>query len=129
MPRSRTPAPLHGYERFIGELKQRIRSAQIRSGLAVNRELVLLYWRIGRDILERQKKEGWGAKVIDRIAFDLTRAFPNTTGFSARNLKYMRSFAEAWPDETIVQATLAQLPWYHHIALIEKIKSPEERIW
>ena len=129
MPGHKTPAPLQGYETFIGELKQRIQSAQLRAGLAVNRELVLLYWSIGRDILQRQKREGWGAKVIDRIAFDLSRAFPETTGFSARNLKYMRSFAEAWPDEAIVQALLAQLPWYHHIALIEKIKTPEERVW
>ena len=67
--------------------------------------------------------------MIDRIALDLGRAFPNITGFSGRNLKYMRAFAEAWPDETIVQATLAQLPWYHHIALIEKVKNPEERLW
>ena len=129
MPPRQTPAPLPDNDKFLGELKQRIRSAQLRAGLSVNRELVLLYWGIGRDILERQGKRGWGAKVIDNLAQDLSRDFPDLTGFSARNLKYMRAFAEAWPDELIVQASLAQLPWYHHIALIEKLKEPEERLW
>src|ERR1041385_689470 len=103
MPRPKTPAPLQGYETFIGELKQRIQSAQLRAGLAVNRELVLLYWSIGRDILERQKREGWGAKVIDRLASDLRQALPDSTGFSSRNLKYTRKLAEAYPDEEFVQ--------------------------
>src|SRR5690348_5539982 len=101
MPSSDSPISLLGYEQFLGELKQRIRSAQVRAGVAVNRELVLLYWGIGRDILERQRVQGWGAKVIDTLAKDLSRAFPEMTGFSARNLKYMRSFAEACPDEEI----------------------------
>ena len=129
MPPSPPLAPLPEYEKFLGELKQRIRTAQVRAGLAVNRELVLLYWGIGRDILERQEKQGWGAKVIDTLARDLGRDFPDMTGFSARNLKYMRAFAEAWPDEQIVQGSLAQLPWYHHIALIEKVTKREEREW
>ena len=63
----------------------------------------LLYWQIGRDILGRQEHEGWGTKVIDRLAGDLRRAYPDMTGLSPRNLKYMRAFAEAWPDESIVQ--------------------------
>jgi predicted nuclease of restriction endonuclease-like (RecB) superfamily len=121
--------PPPDYEKFLGDLKQRIRTAQLRAGLAVNRELVLLYWGIGRDILERQEKQRWGAKVIDTLARDLSRDFPDMTGFSARNLKYMRAFAEAWPDGEFVQASLAQLPWYHHIALIEKVKKREEREW
>ena len=89
------PSPINSYDSFLRELKDRIRTAQVRAGLAVNRELVLLYWGIGRDILERQEREGWGTKVIDRLARDLSRAFPEVTGFSARNPKYMRSFAEA----------------------------------
>ncbi len=129
MPPRQTPISLSEYEKFLGELKRRIRSAQVRAGLSVNRELVLLYWGIGRDILERQKMQGWGARIIDSLARDLGRDFPDISGFSARNLKYMRAFAEAWPDEQIVQATLAQLPWYHHIALIEKLKDLEERLW
>ncbi len=120
---------LEGYDRFLGDLKDRIRSAQLRATLAVNRELVLLYWQIGRDILVRQAAQGWGAKVVDRLAADLRRAFPELAGFSPRNLKYMRSFAAAWPDESIVQQLAAQIPWFHHCVLIDKVKEPEERAW
>lgn len=82
------------YANWLAGLKQRIAVTQQRAALAVNRELVLLYWHIGRDILERQQAQGWGAKVIDRLALDLTAAFPEMKGFSRRNLLYMRSFAE-----------------------------------
>ena len=99
-----------GYEKFLGELKERIRSAQLKAAVSVNRELVLLYWQIGRDILARQKEHGWGAKVIDRLAGDLRREFPGMEGFSPRNLKYMRAFAQAWPDEPIVQEALHKSP-------------------
>ena len=91
------------YSQFLASLKTRIQAAQLRASLAVNRELVLLYWQLGRDILERQQRQSWGAKVIDRLAADLKRAFPDMKGFSPRNLKYMRAFAEAWPEEEIVQ--------------------------
>jgi predicted nuclease of restriction endonuclease-like (RecB) superfamily len=97
--------------------------------LAVNRELVLLYWQIGRDILARQQQQGWGAKVIDSLAKDLQREFPEMKGFSSRNLKYMRAFAQSYADEQMVQEVLAQVTWYHNIALLEKLKSPEERLW
>ncbi len=90
---------------------------------------MLLYWQIGRDILVRQAEQGWGAKVIDRLAHDLRTAFPTMKGFSPRNLKYMRAFAEAWPDTEFVQAVLAQLPWYHQLALLDKLRSPEIRRW
>ena len=117
------------YPAFLADLKDRIRTAHVKAGLAVNRELVLLYWRIGRDILTRQGGEGWGAKVIERLSHDLRVAFPEMKGFSPRNLKYMRAFAEAWPEETIVQGLLAQLTWYHNIAILEKIIAPEQREW
>jgi predicted nuclease of restriction endonuclease-like (RecB) superfamily len=117
------------YGQFLADLKGRIRAAQLRASMAVNRELVLLYWQIGRDILNRQERENWGAKVIDRLAADLKRAFPDMKGFSPRNLKYMRAFAEAWPDEAIVQAVLAQITWYHNLAILEKLATPEDRIW
>ena len=107
----------------------RIQAAQLRASLAVNRELVLLYWQIGRDILDRQERERWGAKVIDRLAADLKGAFPEMKGFSPRNLKYMRAFAEAWPEEAFVQAVLAQITWYHNLAILEKLANPDERIW
>ena len=99
------------YEQLLRDLKNRIRSAQIKAALAVNRELVLLYWQIGREILQRQGQEGWGTKVIDRLAKDLKQELPEMKGFSSRNLKYMRSFAEAWTDEHIVQQLAAQIPW------------------
>lgn len=99
------------YPNWLTSLKQRILVTQQRAVLAVNRELVLLYWQIGRDILERQQAQGWGAKVIDRLAVDLTAAFPDMKGFSRRNLLYMRSFAEEWPDVEFVQQAVALLLW------------------
>lgn len=121
--------PIDGYNDFLNSLKERIRTAQVRAALSVNRELVLLYWQIGSEILTRQQQQGWGTKVIDKLASDLQKSFPNMKGFSARNLKYMRSFAEAYPDEQIVQEVLAQITWYHNIALVEKVKLPEQRLW
>jgi len=121
--------PPEGYGDWLAELKKRIHTAQQKATLAVNRELVLLYWQIGRDILARQAEQGWGSKVIERLAHDLRNAFPEMKGFSPRNLKYMRAFAEAWPDAEFVQAVLAQLPWYHQIALLDKLKTPDERSW
>ena len=118
-----------GYEEFLRGLKERIRTAQVKAALAVNRELVLLYWRIGQDILERQRQSGWGSKVIDRLAADLRSAFPEMSGFSPRNLKYMRAFAEAWPDEDFVQQVAAQLPWFHNCTILDKLKNLAERIW
>lgn len=118
-----------GYEGFLRDLKQRIQSAQLRAATAVNMELVLLYWSIGRDILARQQAQGWGAKVIEKLSADLRHEFPEMKGFSPRNLKYMRAFAEIYPDEAIVQVSLAQITWYHNIALMEKIKGEKERLW
>jgi predicted nuclease of restriction endonuclease-like (RecB) superfamily len=103
------PLTPDSYGQFLGELKSRIQAARLRASLAVNGELVLLYWQIGRDVLDRQEREKWGTKVIDRLAADLKRSFPDMKGFSPRNLKYMRAFAEAWPEEPIVQAVLAQI--------------------
>ncbi|MEZ5399182.1 MAG: PDDEXK nuclease domain-containing protein [Bryobacteraceae bacterium] len=117
------------YQSLLANLKQRIQQAQVRAGLAVNRELVLLYWSIGREILSKQQAQGWGAKVIDSLAGDLRRSFPDLHGLSPRNLKYMRAFAEAWPDEAIVQQLVAQIPWGHNVRLLDHVKSPEERHW
>lgn len=117
------------YSTLLTELKQRIRGARLRTMVSVNRELILLYWSIGRDIHARQRAEGWGAKVITRLAADLRRAFPDMTGISARNLKYMRSLANAWPDREIVQQLVAQLPWGHNTVLLQAVKSTSEREW
>jgi predicted nuclease of restriction endonuclease-like (RecB) superfamily len=121
--------PPEGYADWLADLKARIHTAQQRATLAVNRELVLLYWQMGRDILARQSEQGWGAKVIARLAHDLRAAFPEMKGFSPRNLKYMRAFAQAWPDAEFVQGVLAQLPWYHQLALLDKLPGPETRRW
>lgn len=127
-PASLMPEP-NGYAAWLADLKDRINSAQQRATSAVNRELVGLYWHIGRDILARQAEQGWGAKVIERLANDLRTAFPDMKGFSPRNLKYMRAFAEAWPELEFVQAVLAQLPWYHQLALLDKLTLAEDRRW
>jgi predicted nuclease of restriction endonuclease-like (RecB) superfamily len=124
-----TPQPPLGYAELLQALKTRIRGAQVRAALAVNRELVLLYWSIGRDILARQGSEGWGTKVIERLARDLQAEFPGIAGFSPRSLNYMRSFAAAWPDEPIVQQVAAQLPWGHHMVLLDRAKDEPTRLW
>lgn len=127
-PPSLTPVPA-GYADWLADLKVRIHAAQQRAALAVNRELIGLYWQIGRDILQRQAEQGWGAKVIDRLAHDLRNAFPDMKGFSRRNLMYMRAFAEAWPEPEFVQQAAAQLPWFHLCTLLDKLKTREGRDW
>jgi predicted nuclease of restriction endonuclease-like (RecB) superfamily len=122
-------SPMDGYDDFLRELKERIRSAQIKAALSVNRELVLLYWQIGREIITRQQQQGWGAKVIERLARDLKAAFPEMKGFSTRTLKYMRAFAEAYPDEQIVQQAAALIPWFHNCVILDKVKNNFEREW
>ncbi|QHP66363.1 DUF1016 domain-containing protein [Bradyrhizobium sp. LCT2] len=124
-----TEIDAQSYSAFVSDVKRKIAEARHRAALSVNRELILLYWNIGRDILARQDREGWGAKVIDRLADDLGRAFPEMTGLSARNLKYMRAFAEAWPDSGFVQQVVALLPWGHNVRLLDAVKAPEERAW
>lgn len=111
------------YAEWLGDLKQRIHAERLRVVLASNAAMVLLYWEIGRRVLEKQTHKGWGAKIIDRLAADLREAFPEMKGFSPRNIKYMRAFAAAWPKREIVQEALAQLTWYHNIALLVKEKN------
>lgn len=117
------------YQAFLQTIKTRVQHAQLKALVAVNRELILLYWQIGRAILERQKERGWGAKVIDQLSKDLHKAFPEMRGFSQRNLKYMRAFAAAYPDEAFVQQVAAQMAWFHHCVLLDKVKDDHERLW
>jgi predicted nuclease of restriction endonuclease-like (RecB) superfamily len=117
------------YPILLEELKNRIGTERVRTTFAANASMLLLYWDIGQAILIRQAKEGWGAKVIDRLSTDLRNAFPDMRGLSARNLKYMRTFSEAWPKRAIVQEALAQLPWYQNLALLEKLDTPDDRLW
>ena len=115
------------YGRWIQSIKDRVRNAQFRAMVAVNVELMLLYWDIGRAILDCQKREGWGAKVVQRIATDLAAEFPGAKGFSLRNLKYMRAFAEAWPNREFVQQVVAQISWGNNVVLLDRVKDIEQR--
>lgn len=121
--------PPDGYVEWLKDVKSKIRLAQQKAVLAANCELLALYWQIGRDILARQDEQGWGAKVVDRLAADLRREFPEIKGFSARNLKYMRLFSETWIDDQFVQQVVAQIPWGHNITLLTKVKETAERKW
>lgn len=133
------------YTTLISHLKERIRSARYKASLLVNREMLFLYWEIGNTISEQQKTEGWGSKVIDRLSVDLKTEFPDFKGLSVRNLKYMKTFAEAYPEfgqeqlaqiqnpdkleDTIVQVPLAQLTWYHHLTILTTIKDQSTRLF
>ena len=118
-----------GYAVLLNDLKQRIRRSQVKAALAVNQELIQLYWHIGNEILRRQKEQGWGSKVIDRLSKDLRHEFPDGKGFSSRNLKYMRAFADAWPKQQFVHQAGAQIPWKHNCTILDKVKNQEERRW
>ena len=117
------------YAVVLSEIKERIHSERLRVTLAANTAMVLLYWDIGKAILDRQEHQGWGAKVVDRLSHDLKTTFPDMSGFSPRNLKYMRKFAEAGPDRVIVQRTVAQIPWRSNLALLDKLKDSKLRLW
>ncbi len=125
-PKSELP---DGYVDGLTEIKDRIQQVRLKTVLAANTAMILLYWDIGRLILKRQDNGGWGAKVIDRLSSDLRNAYPEMTGLSSRNLKYMRAFAAAWPESEIVQRVVAQLPWRQNIALIERLDDEETRLW
>ena len=122
-------AMLESYASFFEAIKERIARERVKAVLAANAAMVLMYWDIGGQILEKQQMEGWGAKVIDRLSHDLKGAFPDMTGFSPRNLKYMRKFAESWPDRSFVQRTVAQIPWRSNLALLDKLQDNETRLW
>ena len=117
------------YAAWVSGIKTRIQSERLRLMLASNSVMVLLYWDIGKSILDKQAAQAYGARVIDRLAADLREAFPQMKGFSSRNLKYMRAFAAAWPDRSVVQAALAQVTWYHNLTLLEKLSTSEDRLW
>ena len=117
------------YLKFIEEVKSEIQKQRISIVLNANSSMICLYWNIGKAILKSQEEEGWGAKVIDRMAKDLKDAFPEMSGFSPRNIKYMRKFAESWSDFEIVQRIVAQIPWRTNRMLLDKLDSEESRIW
>ncbi len=128
-PASPLCAAPEGYTDWLKQLKADIATAQQRAALAVNAELVQLYGRIGRDILQRQKEQGWGAKVITRLAHDLKDAFPDMRGWSSSNLKYMRYFSQHCADGKFGQQPADQLPWFHIVILLTKLKNNTDREW
>ncbi len=120
---------MESYGDLLERLKARVGDARFRASSAVNTELVTLYWEIGREILDRQAEHGWGAKVIEQLSADLRKAFPQMRGFSARNLTYMRTFAGAWDKPAFTQQPVAQIPWGHDCAILDKVSEPEQRRW
>ncbi|YCM45359.1 PDDEXK nuclease domain-containing protein [Verrucomicrobiaceae bacterium 227] len=118
-----------GYAALLQSVKERVGRERQRAIQSANEALVLLYWEIGSLILTKQGDEGWGAKVIDRLSYDLKQEFSGMTGFSPRNLKYMRKFAAEWRDREIVQQAVAQIPWSSNLMLLEKLETPEERLF
>ena len=114
------------YFDVIENIKHDIKNAQYKAVVSMNRELILLYYRIGQIINEHKS---WGNKFIQNLSADIRISFPNVTGYSERNLKYMAKFAAEYPDEEFVQTVYAQIPWSHNIAIIEKVKNPEKREW
>jgi predicted nuclease of restriction endonuclease-like (RecB) superfamily len=130
---------LNDYKNWAVFITEKIKRAHTQTSFKVNAEMLTLYWEIGNSIIEKQKQNGWGSKVIELLAADISKNFPGNTGFSVRNLKYMRTFAEAYPQYPIVQVPLApsqnqfvqvplaQITWYHHISLLTKVKNATER--
>jgi predicted nuclease of restriction endonuclease-like (RecB) superfamily len=121
------------YATFLGELKQRIASARLSAARAVNRDLILLYWDIGRGIVEKQEALGWGESVVELLSRDLQKAFPGLTGFSAANLWRMRQFYAEHSAETflaqVAREVLSAIPWWHHVVLLSKVKNPAGRFY
>ncbi|MFH0968500.1 MAG: PDDEXK nuclease domain-containing protein [Methanobacteriota archaeon] len=119
--------PSTDYAVFLADLKEKTRHARLKTAVTINRELILLYWQIGSEIINQQQKFGWGTGIIDHLSQDLRKEFPENKGFSERNLRYMRTFAIEYQNLEFVQEVLAQLTWYHNITLLQYVKSPEIR--
>ena len=118
------------YAQFLAGLKTRIRTAQVKAALSVNREMIALYFDVGRLLVEKQENAGWGDAILDQISRDLKSEFPDIKGFSRSNLAYMRQFFVAYRDQgEFVQQAVRQIPWGHNIRLVEKLKDPQQRLW
>ena len=114
------------YLNTVESIKQEIRAAQYRASVSVNRELLLLYHTIGNTI---NAHKTWGSKFIESLSADIKLAFPDASGYSVRNLKYMAKFAETYSDREFVQQVVAQIPWGHNIVLLDKVADMDERKW
>lgn len=116
------------YAKFLEQLKKDIQQAQLQAALAVTKELIMLYWRTGKSLSEKISREKWGAKTIEQLANDIQTSFPDVSGFSVRNLVYMRKFADCY-QESIYAAAAAQIPWGHNMVILDKIKDQNQRLW
>ncbi len=117
------------YMTFLNDIKKDIQTSRVRAALAVNQELILLYWRIGNEILKRQQQLGWGSKVIEQLSLDLKHDFPDIKGFSKQNLSYMRQFASEYLSDEIIQQAVGKIPWGHNIEVFTKLKDRDTRFW
>ncbi|MDI6803551.1 MAG: PDDEXK nuclease domain-containing protein [Bacteroidota bacterium] len=131
-----------GYPRFLSNIKECIAQARVRASLSVNRELIELYWYIGKMIVERQEREGWGKSIVERLAVDLQREFPDMHGFSSGNIWRMRALYVSYSEQSQILAqpvrelttanlpqAVAEIPWGHNVTLLEKLKNTNERLW
>ena len=117
------------YGNWLSTIKEQIRTARLKASLAVNSQLIGLYWKLGREITEQRAAQKWGAKVLDQVAKDLKSEFPDMSGLSLSNLKYMSRFAQAWPEGAIGQQAVDQLPWGQNIAIFTLIADRPTREW
>ena len=118
-----------GYLDMRDTIIAKIKESRVRFVIQVNTGMMELYWEIGSEILRRQKNEGWGAKVIDRLSKDLRETFPDMSGFSPRNLGNMKKFAASWSDFSILQQVVAKIPWRSNIVLMDKLTDEQTRLW
>ena len=131
-----------GYGEVLRSIKERIRTAQLKASLSVNRELIALYWHIGSVIVERQRTESWGKSIVERLAKDLNKEFPGMKGFSANNIWRMRAFYIAYHQSSPILAQpvqetsgstvpqpVADIPWGHNVILVQRVKNPAARLW
>ena len=116
------------YDNMLQQISDLVANERRHVMWEANTIMSMMYYHIGKTILHQSQQEGWGARVIDRLSADLKKAYPEMKGFSPRNLKYMQRFAKLWPDETIVQRCVAQLPWRHNICLMEKVDETNRRL-
>src|SRR3954464_6366999 len=117
------------YPKILEGIKIEIRQARLKAALSANAHLLALYWQIGNTILEQQQQANWGGKLTERLSDDLRREFPDMKGFSHRNIKYMRQFAATYPSFKIGQPVVAQLPWAHHVVILDKVKDENQRLF
>jgi len=126
-PLVREMGPAQDYPGLLAEIKARIQSAQYTALRAVNQELIGLYWDIGRLIVERQQREGWGKGVVERLSADLRLAFPGIGGFSTQNLWYMRQFFQEYSTTPNLQPLVGEIGWAHNLRIMSRCKDPQER--